>query len=363
MRGEVNHQEFLFTSISPESMVPSDHPLRAIKAMADEVLRSMSPIFDKIYCDTGRSSIPPERLLKSQLLIALFSVRSERLFCEMLQYNILFRWFLDMSLEDRPIERSTFSLNRDRLLEHDVAREFFARVVQFAKSKRLLSDEHFTVDGTLIESWASLKSFKPKDKDHDKTDDDPKNPSINFRGQQRKNDTHASSTDPEARLMRKGAGKEAKLSFGLHLMTENRHGLVVEMELNQAGGKSEIKGAKKMIRRYLKINPRMSSVGADKGYHTKKFVKFLRRKDLRPHIATIDGREVAGLDARTTRTEGYRISQIKRKLVEEGFGWLKTAGGFRKSRFVGRLKNEFYALLAGSAFNLVRISNLTAAGS
>lgn len=359
MRGEVQFQGFLFTTVSPESMVPADHPLRAIKKMADEVLGSMSSIFDQMYCDTGRASIPPERLLKSQLLIALFSVRSERLFCEMLQYNILFRWFLDMSLEDRPIERSTFSLNRDRLLEMDVAREFFSRVVQFAKSQRLLSDEHFTVDGTLIESWASLKSFKPKDQPQDRTDDDPKNPSVNFRGQQRRNDTHESSTDPEARLMRKGPGKEAKLSYGLHLMTENRHGLVVEMELNQAGGRSEVKGAKKMIRRYLKVNSEMSTVGADKGYHSKKFVRFLRKKDLQPHVATIDGRHVDGLDRRTTRTWGYRLSQIKRKLVEEGFGWLKTTGGFRKSRFVGRAKNEFYALIATSAFNLVRISNLT----
>jgi transposase len=361
MRGEVDQQQYLFTSVSPESMVPVDHPLRSVKAIADEILREMSPLFDKIYCNSGRYSIPPERLLKSQILIALFSVRSERLFCEMLQYNILFRWFLDMSLQDSPMERSTFSLNRDRLLEHDVAREFFMRVVEFARSKRLLSDEHFTVDGTLIESWASMKSVKPKGSDHHKTDNDPKNPTVNFRGQKRTNQTHESSTDPEARLAKKSAGQGAKLAFGLHLMTENRNGLVVEMELNQASGRSEVKGAKRMVRRYLKVTSGIKSVGADKGYHCKRFVRFLRKKEIAPHIAEVQGRWVVGLDGRTTRTEGYRLSQIKRKLVEEGFGWMKTVGNFRKSRFVGRLKNGFQALIVGSAFNLVRISNLTAA--
>jgi transposase len=358
MRGAPERQDRLFTYVSVEDRVPADHPLRPIKAYADSALRDLSPIFEKMYSDRGRPSIPPERLLKAQLLVALYSIRSDRMFCETLDYNILFRWFLDMNLEEPGFDASTFSKNRDRLLDHDVSGQFFDAVVKLAGKKGLLSDDHFTVDGTLIEAWASQKSFRPKGSDKDDPPDDPGNPSVDFHGERRRNDTHQSTTDPEARLARKGPGKESRLSFSQSVLMENRNGICIDLEVGLATGTAERDEAKTLLERQRGKGRKVKTLAADKGYHTRAFVRMLRRKGIRPHIATIDGRHTDGLDGRTTRHNGYEISQKKRKLIEQIFGWMKTVGGLRKTRFRGVRRTEQYAHFAGAAYNLLRISRL-----
>jgi transposase len=356
MRGEVNRQGHMFSYFSPEQRVPRAHPLRTIKAYADEVLGSMSARFDEMYSDTGRPSIAPERLLKSCVLIARYSVRSDRLFCEMLDYHILFRWFLDMDLEEAAFDASTFSKNRERLIAHDIGREFFDRVVALARAKGLLSDEHFTVDGTLIEAWASLKSFRPKGRPVPPPDD-PGNPTVDFHGERRSNATHQSTTDPEARLMRKGPGKEAKLSFGEMALMENRHGLLIDLRIHVAT-EPEPEAVKPVLERQREQGLEPGTVGADKGFHTQGFVTHLREQNIIPHVATIEGRKTEGLDARTTRSPGYAISQRIRKRIEEIFGWKKTIGGLRKSRFIGIARTELAALTVGASYNLLRLSRL-----
>jgi transposase len=358
MRGNPEHQDHLFSYVSAEERIPADHPLRPIKAYADAALRDLSRTFESMYSDRGRPSIPPERLLKAQLLVALYSVRSDRMLCEMLDYNMLFRWFLDMSLEEPVFDPSTFSKNRDRLLAHDVSGQFFDAVVRLAQKKGLLSDEHFTVDGTLIEAWASQKSFKPKSGGKDEPPDDPGNPTVNFHGEKRTNQTHQSTTDPEARLMRKGGGKEAKLSFSQSVLMENRNGICVDLEVMEATGTAERDAAQKLLQRQRGKGRKAETLGADKGYHAGSFIQMLRRKGIRPHVAQIDGRKTPGLDARTTRHETYAVSQRKRKLVEQIFGWMKTVGGLRKTRFRGVVRTEQYAHFAGAAYNLLRISRL-----
>jgi transposase len=357
MRGINDLQGYMWTHISPEQRVPKDHPLRAVKMYADTILKGMSREFDAMYSRMGRPSIPPERLLKAQLLIALHSVRSDRQFCEMLDYNILFRWFLDMNLEEASMDATTFTKNRDRLLEHQIAEKFFYAVVGYARKEHLLSQEHFTVDGTLIEAWASMKSFRPKDEDSSNrpnTDDDKGNPTVNFRGEKRKNATHQSTTDPEALLMRKGKGKEAKLSYAAHALMENRNGLLVDLKVTKATGDAEREAAIEMIR-----NHKAKTVGADKGYDTHGFVDALRDMRVTPHVAANEQRRGgSAIDGRTTRHEGYRISQRIRKKVEEIFGWTKTVGGFRRTRFRGRDRTELQALLVGTAYNLMRIARL-----
>jgi transposase len=356
MRGHVDPQSALFSYFSVEERIAADHPLRRVKAQADAVLGSMNAAFERMYADCGRSSIAPERLLKATLLIALYSVRSDRLFCEMLDYNLLFRWFLDMGLEERSFDHSTFSKNRARLIEHEIAKRFFAGVVEQAKAQRLLSDEHFTVDGTLIESWASFKSLRRKDGEPPKSGSDGTG-MVDFRGEKRTNATHESSTDPEARLMRKGNGQPAKLSFGAHALMENRHGLLVDVVITDAT-LAEPKAAEPMLDRRCRARGNLKTLGADKGYHNKAFVERLRNKNLIPHIARIEARSTPGLDGRTTRHEGYAISQRKRKRIEEIFGWMKTVGGLRKSRFVGIVKTQFAAYMVGAAYNLLRMARL-----
>jgi transposase len=356
MRGHVDPQGSLFSYFSLEERIPAEHPLRQIKAQADAVLGSMHAAFDVMYADGGRPSIAPERLLKASLLIALYSVRSERLFCEMLDYNMLFRWFLDLDLEARVFDHSTFSLNRARLIEHDIARAFFAGVVAQARAERLLSDEHFTVDGTLIEAWASFKSFKRKDGAPPRPGGDGTD-MVDFRGEQRTNATHASTTDPEARLMRKGNGQPAKLSYGAHALMENRHGLLIDLAITDAT-LTEPRAAAPLLDRRRKARQAMRTLGADKGYHCKAFVELLRSRRIAPHIARIEGRTTPGLDARTTRHAGYAVSQRKRKRIEEIFGWMKTIGGFRKTRFVGQAKTQMAAYLVGAAYNLLRLARL-----
>lgn len=359
MRGINDSQSGLFSYLSCDQRVPCDHPLRSIKAYVDEVLSGMSVTFNAMYSTFGRPSIPPERLLKGQLLIALYSVRSDRLFCEMLDYNILFRWFLDMNLEEASFDATTFSKNRDRLLEHEVAARFFDAVVAKAKDLKLLSDEHFTVDGTLIEAWAGMKSFKAKERAASSSPpDDPGNPTIDFHGESRSNQTHQSTTDKEARLMRKGLGKEAKLVLSGHVLMENRYGLCVDLRVEEATGTVEREAAMAMVMRQRKKGALVATLGGDKGYHTKDFVAQLRSEEIAPHIARIQGRRTPGLDDRTTRHEGYRLSQKIRKRVEEIFGWMKTVGGLRKTRFIGIARTEQYAHLTAAAYNLLRLSRL-----
>jgi transposase len=349
----------LFSYLSPEARVPATHPLRPIKAMADAVLQQLSSTFEAMYSPTGRPSIPPERLLKGELLIALFSIRSHRLFCEMLEYNMLFRWFLDMHLDEPLFDHSTFSQNSERLLTHETAQKFFDAVVTYARGEGLLSDEHFTVDGTLIEAWASLKSVKPKDAPPP-TDppDDPGNPTVDFHGERRTNATHQSTTDPEAQLARKGTGKEAKLCFSGPVLMENRHGLCVDLQIAPAAGTAERDTALAMLRRQARRGLRPTTLGPDKGDHTKDLVRRLRRRGIRPHLACIRGRQTPGLDGRTTRHEGYRLSQRLRKKVEEIFGWMKTIGGLRKSRVRGVARTQHVSYLVGAAYNLLRMSRL-----
>ena len=354
MRGQLDPQSVMFTYFSPESRVPPEHPLRRIKVHADAVLGSMNEEFDRLYSSTGRPSIPPERLLKASLLIALYSVRSDRMFCEMLDYNILFRWFLDMSLEESTLDQSNFTRLRERLVGEDLAQRFFDAIVKLARTEGLLSSEHLTVDGTLIEAWAGAKSFRPKD--------GPPPPSdgrggVNFRGSKRTNDTHGSTTDPEAKSARKGPGKEAKLCFGGHALMENRNGLCVDIRVSSAL-ESEPAAAGELLKRQTRKRLKPSSLGADKGYHSKAFVGFLRGKGIAPHIAQIDGRTTPGLDARTTRHHSYRVSQRKRKRVEEIFGWMKSWGGLRRTRFRGIERVQLHAHFVGAAYNLLRLSRL-----
>jgi len=356
MRGQVDPQECMFSYFSVEERIAADHPLRRVKAQADAVLGAMNAQFDAMYATVGRPSIAPERLLKATLLIALYSVRSDRLFCEMLDYNMLFRWFLDMGLEERSFDHSTFSKNRQRLIEHEIAKSFFAGAVDRARAQQLLSDEHFTVDGTLIESWASFKSLKRKDGEPPKSGPDGTG-MVDFRGEKRSNATHESSTDPEAKLMRKGNGQPAKLSFGAHALMENRSGLLVDVAITDSR-LFEPKAAAPMLDRRRRARAGMRTLGADKGYFNKGFVALLRSRKVAPHIARIEGRSAPGLDGRTTRHEGYAISQRKRKRIEEIFGWMKTVGGFRKSRFVGIAKTQLAAYMVGAAYNLLRMARL-----
>jgi transposase len=355
MRGSQDPQSAMFSYISPEERVPKRHPLRRIKVDADAVLNGLSPTFDAMYRATGRPSIPPERLLKSLLLIALYSVRSDRLFCEMLDYHILFRWFLDMNLEEASFDASTFSKNRERLLEHDVAHKFFHAVVEHARQQRLLSDEHFTVDSTLIEAWASLKSFKPKDGDDAPPPNDSGNASVDFRGQKRSNETHQSTTDPESRLLRKGLGKEAKLCFAGHALMDNRHGLCTDLLVTASVGITEPEAATQMLDRQ---QIQTGTLGADKGYYTRDFVAGLRERGIKPHIAIKADHRINGLDQRTTRHASYAISQRKRKQIEEIFGWAKSIGGLRKTRFRGVARTQQFAHVVAAAYNLLRIARL-----
>jgi transposase len=343
-----------------EDRVPVDHPLRVIKRMADTALAELSPLFDEMYAQTGRPSIPPERLLKANLLIAFYSVRSERAFCEELDYHLLYRWFLDMDLMEPSFAPTTFTKNRQRLLDHDVAERFFAAVVRHADARGLLSDEHFTVDGTLIEAAASPKSFRPKDAPVPaEPPDDPGNPTVNFRGEKRSNRTHASTTDPEARLAKKSAGKEAKLSYGAHALMENRHGMLVAFEITTTSGTAERDAVPDLLETARARGLHPQTLGADKGYDTKAWVADLRSRGVTPHVAqNVTKTRGSAIDGRTTRHAGYAVSQRKRKRVEEIFGWMKTVGGFRRTRYRGLAKTKLAGYLVATAYNLVRLSRL-----
>jgi len=358
MRGKPTKQSTMLSLRTPEERIPADHPLRRIKDMADAALAALSPTFEKMYSGMGRPSIPPEQLLKSSLLMAFYSVRSERLFCEQLDYNLLFRWFLDMGIEEPSFDHSTFSANRQRLLEHDVAKQFFVAIVEQARKAGLMSNEHFTVDGTLIEAWASLKSFRAKEEKKRPPPDDPGNPTVNFKGEKRSNETHESKTDPDARLARKGNGKEAKLSYSANALMENRHGLLVDFRIDSADGEAERRSGVGMLYESVPGKNRITVAG-DKGYDTRDFVEDCRQLNATPHVAQNEypGRSSA-LDGRTLRHQGYRISQRVRKRVEEIFGWVKTVGGLRRTRYRGRARTQLAAYFVGAAYNLMRMAKL-----
>ena len=357
MRGADHQQNHIFSYISPEQRVRDDHPLRPIRIMVDEVLNQMSPLFDAMYSEGGRPSIPPEKLLRAQLLQMLYSIRSERLLMEEIDYSILFRWFVGLNLDDEPWNATVFTKNRDRLMEADVANEFLAQVVERARVQGLTSDEHFTVDGTLLEAWASLKSFHRKDRKDEPPKDDPGNPTVNFHGEERRNDTHESTTDPQAKLARKGLGKEAKLSYCGNLLVENANGLIIEAEVFQANGTAERDAAMIMLEQIPGAH--QVTVGGDKGFDTVGFVAECRNMHVTPHVAQNDKRPGgSAIDARTTRHPGYAVSQKKRKRIEECFGWLKTIALLRKLRHRGVWKVDWIFTFACAAYNLVRMRNL-----
>jgi len=358
MRGQDHQQSDMFSYLSPEQRVRQDHPLRAIRAMADLALWSMSARFDAMYAKTGRPSIPPEKLLRAQLIQMLYSVRSERLLMEEIDYSVLYRWFVGMNLDEPVWDVTVFTKNRDRLLDGDVAREFLCEVLKQAQEKNLTSDEHFTVDGTLIEAWASWKSFQRKDQENTPPDD-PGNPTVDFHGEKRSNETHESTTDPDARLARKGNGKEAKLSYNGNLLTENRNGLIVATEVFQANGTAERDAALVMLEQIPGVE--RVTVGGDKGYDTRDFVAECRNMNVTPHVAQNTKRSGgSAIDGRTTRHGGYDVSQRKRKRIEECFGWLKRIALTGKVRHRGLEKVGWVFTFAAAAYNLVRMKNLLA---
>ncbi len=356
MRGFDQQTDAMFVYLSPESFVPKGHPLRPIRKMVDEALNKLSPDFSQMYSHTGRPSIPPERMLKAMLLQVLYSIPSNVKLVEQLHFSILFRWFLGLGLDEPVWDHSSFSKNQERLIQTNIAARFLTEVLEQARRKKLLSKDHFSVDGTLIKAWASIKSFKPKDDDQDPPAG--KNPKRDFRGEKLVNDTHASTTDPESKLYRKSSTHEAHLSFAAHLLTENRNGLVVASTVTEADGLAERAAAEAMI---SKVAPRKRriTVAADKNYDTKGFVKTMRGLKVTPHVArNTERRGGSALDGRTTRHSGYAVSQKSRKRIEEVFGWLKMVGLFRQTRYRGVSKINWYFTLAVTAYNLVRMRNL-----
>jgi transposase len=356
MRGDDLQQAGMFSYLSPEQRVPKEHPLRAIRKITDAVFVELSPQFDKMYARLGRPSIAPEKLLRALLLQVLYSVRSERLLMEELNYNMLFRWFVGLNMDDQVWDPTTFTKNRERLLRGDIAEAFFVAVLEQARGYELLSDEHFTVDGTLLEAAASLKSFKTKDQQDEPPPDDPGNPTVNFHGEKRSNKTHQSTTDSEAMLCRKGKGKEAKMGYAGHLLMENRNGLAVSACVTAATGTAEREAALAFADE-ISGSGRVTLAG-DKNYDTHDFVKDLRALEVTPHVAQNNTNRRSAIDGRTTRHPGYQISQRKRKRIEEIFGWLKSVGLLRKLRHRGSERVNWIFIFATAAYNLVRIRNL-----
>jgi len=354
MRGDDQQQLGAFSYVSLEDRVPKDHPLRPIRKAVEEIFQSMDQEFDGLYAKTGRPSIPPERLLRALLLQIFYSIRSERMLMEQLEYNLLFRWFVGMEMDESVWNHAVFSKNRERLLNQDVAQTFFGRVLTQAKPH--LSDEHFTVDGTLIEAWASQKSFQQKD--------GGEGDGSQFRGERRTNDTHQSKTDPDAKLYRKGNGQEAKLGYLGHVLMENRNGLIVDAMVTQADGRAERDAALLMVHRKWRRNRRWGpgkpiTVGADKAYDTRDFVSTLRAYGVRAHVAqNLKRAGGSPIDGRTARHDSYQTSQRKRPLIEKAFGWMKQTGGIRKTKLRGLWKVGWQFLMTAAAFNLWRLPKL-----
>lgn len=356
MRGQDAHQAPMFSYVGLEERIPADHPLRSIRIMADRALRELSPLFSKLYAPTGRDSIPPERLLRALLLQALYTVRSERLLMEQLNYNLLYRWFVNLNIDDPVWDVTVFTKNRDRLLQGEVARAFFEQVLAQAREAKLLSGEHFTVDGTLIEAWAGQKSFKRKDGSEPPANGGTRNPTVDFHGETRSNDTQQSTTDPDARLYKKSEGAPAHLAYLGHVLMENRNGLAVGAILTQATGTAEREACLKLIEE-LGGNRRIT-LGADKAYDVHDYVDALRSLNVTPHVAQNNKNRKSAIDRRTTRHPGYEISMRKRKRVEEIFGWVKSVGVMRKTRHKGTELVGWMFTFSLAAYNLVRLRRL-----
>jgi transposase len=373
MRGRIDFQTSMVV-VDLEELIPEQHPIRRVRPFVEAALARLEPTFEEMYAKVGRPSIPPEHLLKASVLMALYSIRSERQFCERLQYDLLFKWFLGLKIDEVAFDATSFSKNRERLMDNLVSKLFFQAVLEEARQLRLLSNQHFTVDGTLLESWASLKSLqlkpnqggphKPKRRPRGGSPKGPRggnrNPEVNWRGEKRSNQTHQSKTDPEARLARKGA-VPAKLCYASHVLMENRHGLVVDLELTEADGRAERQTGLRMLHR-LRRNKGRVTVGADKGFDSQDFVDGCRELGVTPHVAQNTTRVYgkSAIDGRTAKRAGYALSQRMRKRIEEVFGWVKTVAGGRKLRFIGRRRNQLWMEMTGAAFNLVRMSNLVA---
>jgi transposase len=363
VRGGDERSGTLFSYVDLEARVRRDHPLRAIRALVNEALAALQEELSALYSPIGRPSIPPEKLLRAMLLQAFYSIRSERLLMERLEFDLLFRWFVGIGVDDAAWDHSVFSKNRDRLLEGAIAAKFLSAVLAQPRVKRLLSTDHFSVDGTLIEAWASMKSFKPKDGSNEPPDDSGgRNREADFHGEKRSNDTHASTTDPEARLYRKGAGKEAKLCFMGHALMENRNGLVVDACLTQADGHAERIAALHMIEPHAD-RAQAITLGADKAYDSEDFVNELRAMKVTPHVAQNTSGRSSAIDGRTTRRCGYAVSQRIRKRIEEAFGWIKTIAGQEKTKFRGRERVGWAFTFAAAAYNLVRLPKLLGAST
>jgi transposase len=357
MRGEPQRQLAMLTTLSPEELIPVDHPIRRIRTVVEVVLADLDAEFDAMYSRTGRPSVPPEQLLKATVLMALYSIRSERAFCERLNYDLLFKWFLDLPIDARAFDATTFTKNRERLLSHEIADRFFALVVAQAKLRRYISSEHFSVDGTLLEAWASHKSFKPKDGSGPGPTGPGRNPEVNYRGRRRSNQTHQSATDPEARLARKSQATAAKLCYAGHLLMEHRNALIVDMELTEASGLAERDAALGLLSR-LPARASRRTVAGDKGYDSAAFVTQVRDLGFTPHFAPNTTRQRSTIDGRTTRHAGHQVSQRIRKRIEEPFGWMKTIAGGRKLRYIGKRRNRAWFLLTGAIYNIIRIAAL-----
>ncbi len=365
MRGAPDPQLAMLTTLSTEELIPADHPIRRIRRVVEDVLVELDGEFDAMYSAKGRRSVPPEALLKATVLMALYSIRSERAFCERLNYDLLFKWFLDLPIDAKAFDPTTFTKNRGRLLDHDIADRFFEAVVRQAKLRRYVSSEHFSVDGTLLEAWASHKSFKPNDTPPSEGDDDDvrptgRNTEVDWRGQKRSNKTHTSTTDPEARLARKSMNTAARLCYSGHLLMENRYALIVDAELTAATGYAERDTALEMLGR-LPRTKRRRTVAADKGYDAANFVAEARGLGFTPHVAQNTTSRRSAIDGRTTRHAGHRVSQRIRPRIEEPFGWIKTIAGGRKLRYLGRDRNRAWFKMSAAIYNVLRITALDAA--
>lgn len=359
MRGRAERQAKMLFGVTTEEFIPENHPIRRVRKIIDEVLAALSPELTAMYAPDGRHSVPPEHLIKATLLMALYSIRSERQFCERLQYDLLFKWFLGLNITDDAFDHSTFSKNRKRLLEHDLAEGLLGEVVREARKRRLISEDHFSVDGTLLQAWASQKSVRPRDEQEPPAGPGGKNPEVDFHGQRRTNETHVSTTDPEAMLAKKARGQEARLCYAGHILMENKNGLILDLLVTPATGTAEREAALVMLDR-RRLPRKRATLAGDKGYDTRAFIEELRRREVTPHVTQNTSNRKSAIDGRTTRHPGYARSQQVRKRIEECFGWMKTTGGGRKLRYVGRAKNQLWATFTAVAYNLVRMANLEA---
>jgi transposase len=357
MRGQTERQAAMLVAVAPEDFIPRDHPIRRIREIVDVVLARLSPQFSTMYARIGRPSVPPEHLIKATLLMAFYSIRSERQFCERLQYDLLFKWFLGLTINEKVFDPTSFTKNRDRLLKQDIAVLVLAEVVEEARRRKLLSDDHFSVDGTLLQAWASLKSLQPRDEqDPAAGNDGGRNREVDFHGQRRRNATHVSRTDPEAKLARKGSAQEARLCYAGHLLVENRNGFIVDALLSEATGTAEREAALRLLeRRGIGAG---ATLAADKGYDTRDFVAALQERRIVPHIARNTSNRRSAVPESIAAEEGYALSQRRRKLAEEPFGWLKTVAQSRKLRFLGVELNQLWYLFSAAAYNLVRLAKL-----